>query len=109
MYRRLTMDVICKINHFLKFNKYLFFRLGRCAFGIETDMQNDIDNMFLRKAQLTVDINPDKSALVKIGNLFPFFIPFVMCIIIIQLLLIYLFRKIAPTWFLPQIEEVAPF
>jgi len=72
-------------------------------------MQNDIDNMFLHKAQLTVDMNPENLPSVKIGNLFPFLIPFVMCIIIIREMLIYLFRKIAPAWFLPQIEELAPF
>jgi hypothetical protein len=83
--------------------------IGRCAFGIETDMQNDIDNMFLRKAQSTVDLNPESLALVRFGNLFPFLIPFLMCIIIIQVMLSYLFRKIAPAWFLPQIEELAPF
>jgi hypothetical protein len=71
-------------------------------------MQNDIDNMFLRKAQSTVDFDPDNLILVKFGNLFPILIPFVMCIILGKFMLIYLFRKIAPAWFLPQIEEPGP-
>lgn len=109
MYKRLTMDVICKIKYSVLYI-YIYFLLsiGRCAFGIETDMQNDIDNIFLRKAQLTVDLNPEDLTLVKIGNLFPFLIPFVMCIMIVQAILSHLFRKIAPSWFLPQIEEIAP-
>ena len=83
--------------------------VGRCAFGIETDMQNDIDNMFLQKAQLTIDLNPDHLMLIKLANLFPFLGPLVRCIIIGQMIFIYLFRKIAPTWFLSQIQELAPF
>jgi cytochrome P450 len=72
-------------------------------------MQNDIDNIFLRKAQLTVDMNPEDLIMVKLGNLFPFLIPFIKWIIIIRVILFYLFRKIAPAWFLPQIEEAPPF
>jgi cytochrome P450 family 3 subfamily A len=108
MYKRLTMNVICKINYFLRF-KIIFYFLGRCAFGIETDIQNDIDNMFLRKAQPTIDLTPKKLTLVKFGHLFPFFIPFVMCLIVCRVILSYLFQKIAPAWLLPQIEELPPF
>jgi len=72
-------------------------------------MQNDIDNIFLRKAQLTVDMNPENLIMIKIGNLFPFLIPFVMFIIISRVILTHLFRKLVPKWFLPQIEESAPF
>ena len=72
-------------------------------------MQNDIDNEFLRKAQLTIDLNPDNLALVKVGSLFPFLIPFITCIMVGQVILSYLFRKIAPIWFLPQIEEIPGF
>ena len=32
-----------------------------------------------------------------------------MCIIISQVMLTFLFRKIAPEWFLPQIKELGPF
>jgi hypothetical protein len=69
-------------------------------------MQNDINNMFLRQAQLTIDTNLEDLIALRIGNLFPFLIPFVMVFLIIQMLLIYLFRKIAPDWFLPQIKEL---
>jgi cytochrome P450 len=92
LYKRLTMDVIC-----------------RCAFGIETDMQNDVNNMFLRKAQLSIDVNPDNLTAVKLANIFPILTPLVMMYLIGQMLLLHLFRKIVPAWFLPQIEEMAPF
>ena len=71
-------------------------------------MQNDIDNMFLRKAQATIDLDPDNLFLVKFGNLFPFLIPFFACILTGVMLLVYLFRKIVPAWFLPQLEELPP-
>ena len=87
----------------------MFFRLGRCGFGIETDMQNDLDNIFLHKAKSVIDINPENLPLIRFGNIFRFLIPFIMFFMIVRALSCYLFRKIAPAWFLPQIEEAAPF
>jgi hypothetical protein len=72
-------------------------------------MQNDVNNMFLQQAQSTIDLNPEDLTLVRFGNLFPLLIPFVMCILIVQMMLIYLFRKVAPVWLLPQIKESGPF
>jgi hypothetical protein len=87
----------------------VFIFLGQCAFGMDTDMQNDIDNIFLRKAQASIDENPEKYFLIKLGNLMPFLIPILSYILIGQMLLFHLFRKVAPEWFLPQIEEFPPF
>ncbi|CAF1041423.1 unnamed protein product [Adineta steineri] len=57
LYKRMTMDVIC-----------------RCAFGIDTDMQNDTDNIYLRKSAGTFEIDVDRLSIVKLTNLLPFFI-----------------------------------
>jgi hypothetical protein len=80
------------------------FSLGRCAFGMNTDMQNDIDNTFMRKCKLTVDDNPERLPLIKLGNLMPFFIPILLYAMVGQMLLSRLIRAVVPTWFLPQIE-----
>jgi len=54
---------------------FLFFVvLGRCAFGIDTDMQNDVDNIYLRKSAETFELDVDKLSIVKLTNLLPFFV-----------------------------------
>lgn len=63
---------------------------------------------FFRKAKLTIDLNPENLLLVKFGNLFPFMIPLVRMILLSQMIFAYAFRKVAPAWLLPQIEELAP-
>ncbi len=50
------------------------FYLGRCAFGIDTDMQNDIDNIYLRKSAETFELDIDKLSIVKLTNLLPWFV-----------------------------------
>ncbi len=50
------------------------FSLGRCAFGIDTDMQNDVDNIYLKKSAETFALDVDKLSIVKLTNLLPFFI-----------------------------------
>ncbi|CAF0990126.1 unnamed protein product [Rotaria sp. Silwood1] len=54
LYKRLTMDVIC-----------------RCAFGIDTDMQNDIDNPYLQKSAAFFKIDIDELLIVRLSNLVP--------------------------------------
>lgn len=68
-------------------------------------MQNDIDNTFLRKAKLVTSSNPDDPLLSKLGNLFPFLIPLSKTLLIAQAMSLHLFRRFAPSWFLPQLEE----
>ncbi|CAF1467819.1 unnamed protein product, partial [Rotaria sordida] len=55
LYKRLTMDVIC-----------------RCAFGIDTDVQNDINNPYLQKAIAVFQIDFDELLFIRLGNLLPF-------------------------------------
>ena len=80
------------------------FSLGRCAFGMDTDMQNDTDNILMRKCKLAIDDNPERLLLTKLGNLMPLFIPILLYIMNGQMLLGKLIRAVAPAWFLPQIE-----
>ncbi|CAF1393416.1 unnamed protein product [Adineta steineri] len=89
MYRRLTMDVIC-----------------RCAFGINMDMQNDVNNILMRKCKLAIDDNPERLFLTKLGNLLPFLIPILHYVMIGQMLLGAFSRAIGSMWFLPKIEEL---
>jgi hypothetical protein len=82
------------------------FFLGRCAFGMNTDMQNDIDNIFMRKCKLAVDDNPERLLVTKLGNLMPFFIPILLYIMVGQMLLGALVRAVVPARFLPEIEGI---
>jgi len=52
----------------------IVFYLGRCAFGIDTDMQNDVDNIYLKKSAETFQLDVDKLSIVKLTNLLPFFV-----------------------------------
>ncbi|CAF1280803.1 unnamed protein product [Rotaria magnacalcarata] len=54
LYKRLTMDVIC-----------------RCAFGIYTDMQNDINNPYLLKSAEVFKTDADDMLLMRLSNLIP--------------------------------------
>ncbi|CAF1547533.1 unnamed protein product [Didymodactylos carnosus] len=56
LYKRMTMDVIC-----------------RCAFGVDTDMQNNPDNIYLQKCAQILATNSRQRALVKLDALFPVF------------------------------------
>jgi hypothetical protein len=82
------------------------FSLGCCTFGMDMDTQNNIDNIFMRKCKLAVDDNPERLFLTKLGNLMPFLIPILLYVMIGQMFLGTLIRKVAPTWFSPQIEGV---
>ncbi|CAF1113754.1 unnamed protein product [Didymodactylos carnosus] len=54
LYKRMTMDVIC-----------------RCAFGIDTDMQNDPDNIYLKKAYKVFATDTRKRPVAKLSVLIP--------------------------------------
>jgi len=56
LYKRMTMDVIC-----------------RCAFGIDTDMQNDTENIYMKKSAGVFELDIDRLSIVKLTNLFPCF------------------------------------
>lgn len=48
-------------------------RLGRCAFGIDTDMQNDTENIYMKKSAGVFELDIDRLSIVKLTNLFPCF------------------------------------
>ncbi|CAF1579102.1 unnamed protein product, partial [Didymodactylos carnosus] len=54
LYKRMTMDVIC-----------------RCAFGVDTDMQNNPDNIYLKKVAQVFTIDIRKLSVFKLGTLVP--------------------------------------
>ncbi|CAF4020068.1 unnamed protein product [Rotaria sordida] len=54
LYKRLTMNVIC-----------------RCAFGIDTDMQNDINNPYLQISAAVFKIDLNELQFVRLSNLIP--------------------------------------
>ena len=47
--------------------------LGRCAFGIDTNMQNETDNIYLRKSAGTFEVDVDQLSIVKLTNVLPMF------------------------------------
>lgn len=46
--------------------------VGRCAFGIDTDMQNDVNNIYLKKSAETFELDIDQLSIVKLTSLLPF-------------------------------------
>lgn len=46
--------------------------VGRCAFGIDTDMQNDVDNIYMKKSAETFELDIDQLSIVKLTSLLPF-------------------------------------
>ncbi|CAF0932919.1 unnamed protein product [Didymodactylos carnosus] len=54
LYKRMTMDVIC-----------------RCGFGVDTDMQNNEDNIYLKKCGQVFASDVRKLPLMKLGTLIP--------------------------------------
>jgi hypothetical protein len=49
-YKQMTMDVICKYIALSLLTSLIIFYLGRCAFGVDTDVQNNPENIYLKKA-----------------------------------------------------------
>ncbi|UJR20002.1 hypothetical protein I4U23_023136 [Adineta vaga] len=100
LYKRMTMDVICG-----------------CAFGIDTDMQNDIDNVYMKKSIACFEIDIEKLFIVKLSNVMPFLIPLLTQIFKIGLLVKKTIRKcisnttfenddIPAVWLIERLEEV---
>ncbi|UJR29508.1 hypothetical protein I4U23_010725 [Adineta vaga] len=100
MFKRMTMDVI-----------------WRSGFGIESDMQNDIENIYLKKSAEVIEINYDKLFVVRLSNLMPFLKPFLRILVIFQLKLIqtigkkisfinHFIEELAPFWIINQAKEI---
>ncbi|UJR11334.1 hypothetical protein I4U23_015515 [Adineta vaga] len=100
LYKRLTMDVI-----------------WHCAFGIDTDLQNDIDNSYMKKSLALFSRDPEKMFLVRISNLMPFFVPLLIQFMKYSIKLINLFKMLIPSlmtnlegppqlWIIKQIDTL---
>ncbi|CAF1290757.1 unnamed protein product [Adineta ricciae] len=89
-YRHLTMDVIC-----------------HCAFGLDTDMKNDICNEFMIKADAYFDQHVETLLLTKLSYLMPWITPILVLLLRSQLWLGQFLRRIAPALF-PNIVDSAP-
>ena len=72
--------------------------LGCCAFGIDTDMQNDIDNIYLKKSVACFEMDPGKLPIVKLSNLMPFLIRPLEYIFNCQVMLQRIIGKLIPAF-----------
>lgn len=81
---------------------------GRSAFGIESDMQNDEENLYLKKSSQVIEMNFDRLWIVQLNNLMPFLQPFLIRYFLIQLKLIRWFNDRFPS-LSDFVEELAPF
>lgn len=97
-----------KSRKFFHIDYLLLFSVGRSGFGIESNMQNDIDNIYLKKSAEVVELNYDKLFAVRLCNLMPFLKPYLIAFVIYQLKITRALGKILPSinYF---IEELAPF
>lgn len=75
-YKRMTMDVICK-HIDVEFLVCVPFCLGRCAFGIDTDLQNNPDNLYFKKVEelFAHDMESDRSF--RLAQLLPELAPII--------------------------------
>ncbi|CAF1184641.1 unnamed protein product [Rotaria sordida] len=100
LYKRLTMDVI-----------------WHCAFGIDTDLQNDNDNMYMKKSLACFSRDPEQMFFVRLANLMPFLIPLLIKIMTSSITLINFLHSLMPSmmhniegppqlWIVKQIENV---
>jgi hypothetical protein len=90
---------------------------GHCAFGIDTDLQNDIDNMYMKKSLAVFTGDPEKSFIVRLSNLMPFLSPLLIKFMNISLKLKNIIHRTIPSlmknvedpprlWIFKQIENV---
>ncbi|CAF0846610.1 unnamed protein product [Adineta steineri] len=89
LYERLTMDIIC-----------------HCAFGIDTDMQNDVDNELMSKAVVIFKQDIERMPLTKLSYLMPWATPLLTQFARSQIALFRCLNKIAPTIFPDLIEKI---
>jgi hypothetical protein len=66
----LSVNRLISLIHSLCILVYLC--LGRCAFGIDTDMQNDINNPYLQKSAEFFETDFDQLLIFQLSNLMPF-------------------------------------
>jgi hypothetical protein len=91
--------------------------VGHCAFGIDTDMQNDLNNTYMQKSMACFAVDTDKLFMVKLSNVMPFLIPLLTRIVKARTFIINTLQKIVPSltykvkslaifWIIEQVEKV---
>ena len=88
LFKQLTMDIIC-----------------RCAFGIDSDVQSNVDNPFLVQSEKFFRDNHEKVFVVKLSYLLPFLVPLLTQWIRLQMLIFFLVNAIFPS----RLEEAPGF
>jgi hypothetical protein len=81
---------------------------GRCAFGIDTDVQNNVNNLFLIKSANFFEDNHEKLFIVRLSYLMPWLVPLLTQIIRIQMTIFIGLRLIIPR-FMNRFEELPGF
>lgn len=83
-------------------------------------MQNDIDNIYLKKSAEVIEINYDKLFIIQLSNLMPFLKPFLIKLVLFQLKLIrrignkisffnHFMKELAPFWIINQAQEIVDY
>ena len=91
--------------------------LGHCAFGIDTDMQNDVENPYMKNSIALFQIDITRLPIVKLSNIFPWLNPFLVFMLRNAINLIDTLRRVMPslmrrvqispiTWIMEQVREV---
>ncbi|CAF3736246.1 unnamed protein product [Rotaria sordida] len=84
---------------------YAAIAMGHSAFGIDTDMQNDIDNPFIVKTAYFFAVHPERIFLVKLSYLMPWLTPILTLFVHSIIALFNGLRYLAPS-FMNQFEEI---
>jgi hypothetical protein len=90
---------------------------GHCAFGIDTDLQNDVDNVCMNKSLAIFSRDAEQMFAVRLANLMPFLIPLLIIIMKSSLTLINYLSTLMPSvmknvqgsphlWILKQLDNV---
>ena len=91
--------------------------VGHCAFGIDTDIQNEIDNMYMKKSSAVFARDFEKILIVRLSNLMPILDPLLVKMMDSFVILINFLRVSFPSllghledppqlWIFKQIENV---
>ena len=91
------------------------FLIGHCAFGINTDMQNDVSNIYMKQAMACFATDPEMFPIVKLSNVLPFLNPLLTRTMQSGICLINKLSKYVPSlispvetipifWFIEQVE-----
>ena len=78
---------------------FVFLLIGHCAFGIKTDLQNDIDNVYMKRSLTLFSRDPEQMFIIRLSHLMPFLDP-----LIIQLFNIT--QESPHFWIFKQLEDI---